>query len=81
MDWLMNAFWVRVGWAVGELAIGAALIVAIVLIVVLYHTLRQAGCKHGRYVETSACDAVCADCGKNLGFIGTVRNSRIGIEA
>ena len=32
---------------------------------------RQRHCKHDRAVnETQACEAICRDCGKNLGFIG-----------
>lgn len=38
--------------------------------------MRQSRCKHERYYETSACDAVCKRCGKNLGFIGTVREKK-----
>lgn len=35
----------------------------------------QSNCKHDEGVnETSACDAVCKECGKNLGFIGTWRD-------
>lgn len=35
---------------------------------------KQWHCKHdGEVNETSACDAVCRKCGKNLGFIGTWR--------
>jgi hypothetical protein len=37
---------------------------------------KQTFCFHKNYHETSACDAVCNRCGKNLGFIGTVRGDR-----
>ena len=30
-------------------------------------------CNHFRVLETMACDAVCRDCGRNLGFIGNWR--------
>lgn len=30
-------------------------------------------CKHEKISETSACDAVCNNCNKNLGFIGSWR--------
>ena len=33
----------------------------------------QSKCKHSKYRETSNCDAICIECGKNLGFI---ENSR-----
>lgn len=36
---------------------------------------KQRRCKHTSGVhETRACDAICKDCGKNLGFIGTDEN-------
>lgn len=39
--------------------------------------IKQAMCKHqGAIAETSACDAICCDCGRNLGFIGEVRKAR-----
>jgi hypothetical protein len=39
--------------------------------------IRQWRCKHdGSIYETQACDAICAHCGKNLGFIGTWRKKR-----
>jgi len=34
---------------------------------------QQMRCKHKRYFETTKCDAICIDCGKNLGFIGNLR--------
>jgi hypothetical protein len=36
----------------------------------------QAKCLHKSFYETMACDAVCSHCGKNLGFIGKVRDQR-----
>lgn len=49
----------------------------IFMVVVLYHfvrmKIRQTFCYHKKYYETMACQAVCSDCGKNLGFIGAVR--------
>ncbi|EJJ1122541.1 hypothetical protein NIO06_000194 [Escherichia coli] len=38
--------------------------------------LKQRRCSHASFRETSACDAICNNCGKNLGFIGTVREKR-----
>lgn len=35
--------------------------------------VRQRRCEHKRFRETMACDAVCTDCGKNLGFIGALK--------
>ena len=37
--------------------------------------LKESRCNHdGRVKETSSCDAFCAQCGKNLGFIGSEQN-------
>lgn len=58
-----------------ELIVGFVVMMgAIVLLVVFcrWH-IRQKRCKHASYHETGACDAVCNDCGKNLGFIGRIR--------
>lgn len=38
--------------------------------------MKQWRCSHESFRETSACDAICNNCGKNLGFIGTVRERR-----
>jgi hypothetical protein len=46
-------------------------------LIVLPSIIQQARCKHDKGVrETSACDAICKECGKNLGFIGTWRAGR-----
>jgi hypothetical protein len=43
---------------------------------------RQWRCKHtGSIGETQACDAICHDCGKNLGFIGAVLDGRKPVTA
>lgn len=36
--------------------------------------IKKSRCSHQRYTETSACDAICVTCGKNLGFIGNIRD-------
>jgi hypothetical protein len=33
-------------------------------------------CEHKSFYETMACDAVCMDCGKNLGFIGSLDRTK-----
>lgn len=33
-------------------------------------------CAHEEVFETRACDAICRDCGKNLGFIQNWRDQR-----
>ena len=52
------------------LILGAA---AIATIVGIARYFKQSRCKHNQVTETRACDAICASCGKNLGFIGTWR--------
>lgn len=63
-------------WTITD-AISIALFVIVVLAVVpIYLGIwwRQRRCKHdGRINETRSCDAICAKCGKNLGFIGAWR--------
>lgn len=42
-------------------------------------SLEEWKCKHRSGVtETSACDAICVQCGKNLGFIGAWRDRSSG---
>ena len=36
---------------------------------------KQFMCPHHEVHETMACEAICDECGKNLGFIGTWRNT------
>jgi hypothetical protein len=77
MDWLSNAFWARVGWAAGDLAISASVAFGIMLVlalIILPRLIRQSLCSHAHYHETSSCDAICNDCGRNLGFIGRIRD-------
>lgn len=43
---------------------------------------RQWNCKHdGNVNETRACEAICRQCGKNLGFIGAWRERRAAAPA
>lgn len=76
----MNAifFWLAKPIAEFLFAVGISLLVVVVaLLVSLPSIRRQAKCKHdGSVIETSSCDAICNQCGKNLGFIGTWRKSR-----
>jgi hypothetical protein len=44
------------------------------LIVSIRTHLEQSKCKHEKYFETSSCNAICIKCGKNLGFIGNLRD-------
>jgi hypothetical protein len=38
--------------------------------------IKEARCDHKEYYETRSCDAICKNCGKNLGFIGTLRDKK-----
>ncbi len=68
-------------WTISD-AIGIALFIlfsAIGAAVYLSIWWRQWRCKHQNGVgETSACDAICRTCGKNLGFIGAWRAANGG---
>ena len=56
--------------------IAAIVIIGVVLFVTwsaLSRLWRESRCKHdGKIRETQACQAICNDCGKDLGFIGAV---------
>lgn len=76
MTWLIDAFWARIGWILGEIAfvlVAIALALAVIALCSLPRLFRQNRCQHLRFQETMACDAICLDCGKNLGFIGPQR--------
>ena len=45
------------------------------LFISLKEAVKQRFCKHERYFENGRCYAICRGCGKNLGFIGTVREN------
>lgn len=52
----------------------------IFMVVVLYHFVRMkikhTFCFHKNYHENMACQAICDNCGKNLGFIGNIRDKK-----
>lgn len=58
----------------------SALVVLFVILVVLIRLactwIKQSRCKHYSYRENRSCQAICNKCGKDLGFIGTVRKAR-----
>lgn len=75
--------WLEI-WAMIQV-IGIAIPIVIILFVFSFvigvsikQSIKQARCKHTYYLETRACDAVCNQCGKNLGFIGTLKKQRSG---
>jgi hypothetical protein len=53
------------------------LTIATIIVVGVIQWYKQSRCKHdGGYNETQACDAICRQCGKNLGFIGKLRDNK-----
>lgn len=54
--------------------ISVALVAAVVWWIVT--TIKQATCSHPKTYENRGCDAVCQQCGKNLGFIGAWREAQ-----
>lgn len=63
-------------WTISDAV--AVIVFAVIGIFLLYlwasTAIRQARCKHdGSVGETRECDAICDQCGKNLGFIGLRR--------
>jgi hypothetical protein len=54
-----------------------ALFIVAGLWIAIAKRLRESKCDHtGEISETSACNAICRNCGKNLGFIGSRNNDR-----
>lgn len=56
--------------------IALCIVVALILlygVVVLLTAWQRRRCKHKNYFENRACNAICRDCGKDLGFIGSLR--------
>lgn len=59
------------------LGLGGALALAGILALAVDWYVK-AMCKHNAGVtETQACDAICRECGKNLGFIGAWRERHV----
>ena len=62
-----------------EALIGVFVITLFAIVILLFNIpslVRQLRCKHEKFRETSACDAICCECGANLGFIGNLRKSK-----
>ena len=66
-------------WTIGD-AISLfvfLVIVVLLLIVISIEKFKQWRCKHDGFIhETQSCDAICANCLKNLGFIGAWREKK-----
>jgi hypothetical protein len=58
--------------------IALAVFLLVFVFVYVKQAWRQSRCKHdGNVNETMACDAICSQCGKNLGFIGKWREAKL----
>jgi len=75
-NWIVVAFQAWFGWKVLPALIVFAILLVLIALFSLPSIIRRARCKHERFHETGACDAICSHCGKNLGFIGAVRAER-----
>jgi hypothetical protein len=53
-----------------------ASLIASWLVALALHAFKTLLCDHKSYREDRSCSAICSKCGKNLGFIGTVRKER-----
>lgn len=70
-----NAFLYMMAAHAMELIIFLSVMVVVVTIVLeIDKLMRSRACKHAHYRETSKCDAICVECGENLGFIQPLRD-------
>lgn len=74
IDW--SWWWVTLPFLAG--AALAAVLLLIAAIISAAPRLFQRKCKHLRVRETRSCDAICRDCGQNLGFIQNWRDANRG---
>jgi len=66
-------------YTIGDILTVLAIVLAIATITIIsvIQWYKESRCKHdGGYNETQACDAICRQCGKNLGFIGKLRDKK-----
>jgi len=77
--WLAQAL-VNFGLYIALLAVIACLCLFCTLIDRVLDKRRNRRCKHERYRETLDGEAVCMNCGKDMGFIGAVREANPGGE-
>ncbi len=54
----------------------SGIVFLIAVILVARPAFKQWRCKHSTYRENHACHAICTHCGKDLGFVGTVRKMK-----
>lgn len=58
------------------IVIGLVIVILIVAWIELPKWWKQRNCKHESYWETMACHGKCVNCGKDLGFVGTLREDK-----
>lgn len=70
-----NAFlYMMAAHAVELIIFLSAMVVVVTIVLEIDKIMRSRACKHERYRETSKCDAICVECGENLGFIQPLRD-------
>ena len=70
-------------WTIWDVLQGIAILLMVLFMLPLWvnAALREWKCKHrSGFTETSACDAICVRCGKNLGFIGNARDAASSLQ-
>lgn len=73
---ILTGFLLTLGRILAELAIVAAIMAGFFILALAFifpSWWKQKNCNHKNFRENSRCDAICNDCNKNLGFIGTWR--------
>lgn len=73
MDWLWAAVAAWFGWNV---VAPVFFLFVVLLVVVLRAAIREWRCDHAEHFENRACHAICLKCQKDLGFIGTWRETQ-----
>lgn len=70
--------WLEI-WAMLQV-IAMVVPIGIFTIIVVYFGLKsflkELFCKHEKYYENMACHGICRNCGKDLGFIGNLRDKK-----
>jgi hypothetical protein len=80
MEWMWNAFWAWIGWNILAPVMASIFLLFVLALFRVSDAMRRRRCKHERFHETRSCDAICIDCGMNLGFIGTMREQRAKLQ-
>ena len=79
MDTFLFWFWLM--RPIADLAAGIGILVICALLVGMAHlpgAIRKMRCKHESVWENRQCQAICRNCGEDLGFIGAWREKHKG---